>query len=233
MTHEWNFWLFPTQITFSPNTVAYQTENETLWNDLRTSLKTVSSVEADAGMENRILVSEVLNEDIISYVASGGRLLLINLKEIPRYVYKTGWGGYYFTKPAHYPPYEDGNCGTIIRNHKMLNDFPHEGFADLQFYQMIEGIPPFDMTLFSPYGVVPVIQAFGSPYAVSPQRAYLFESAVGKGWVIFCSLKVDPKNVASVYLLSVLSKYAASSSFCPKEEIPLDILRSFSKSKSQ
>lgn len=106
----------------------------------------------------------------------------------------------------------------------MLSDFPHEGFADLQFYQMIAETPPFDMATFTSDGIVPVIQAFGSPYTVCPQRAYLFEGAVGKGKVIFCGLNIEPKNAAAVYLLSVLSKYATSSDFCPPKEIPLNIL---------
>ncbi len=232
VSNEWKFWLFP-KITFPPNAVLYKTGNETLWQHLGTGLKTVSSLEAEAGMENQVLVSEVLNEDIISYVASGGRLLLVNLKEMPRWEFdpKLGLavGRYFFTKPAQYPPYEGGNCGTIIRNHEMLGDFPHEGFADLQFYQMIAETPPLDMAFFTPYGIVPVIQAFGSPYTVCPQRAYLFESAVGKGGVIFCGLNIESQNAAAAYLLEVLLKYVASSDFCPKKEIPLNILRNLSK----
>ena len=246
VSNEWNFWLFPAQITFPQNAVLYQTGDETLLKDSGTGLKTVSSVEAVAcgrprnawhrEMENPLLVSEVLNKDVISYIASGGRLLLVNPKEIPRWVFKSGFGssgGYFFTKPAHYPPYEGGNCGTLIREHEMLGDFPHEGFADLQFFRMTAETPPFDMTLFTPHGIVPVIQAFGSPYAVCPQRAYLFEAALGKGGLIFCGLNIEPKNAAAAYLLSVLLKYAASSAFCPKEEIPLDILRNLCKNKSQ
>ena len=81
--------------------------------------------------------SNILNDEILSYVANAGHLLLLNPKGFHTVDFKAGFGssgGYFFTKPAHYPPYEDGNCGTIIRDHKMLGDFPHDGFADLQFY---------------------------------------------------------------------------------------------------
>jgi hypothetical protein len=227
ISNEWKFWLFPARIIFPPNAALYKLGNETLWQEVGNGLKTISKAEI-SGIENHVLVSEVLDEDVISYIASGGRLVLINPKNIPRQEFKPGFGsagGYFFTKPAQYPPYEDGNCGTLIRSHEMLNDFPHEGFADLQFYRMIAETPPFDMELFTPYGIVPVIQAFGSPYTVCSQRAYLFEAAVGKGRMIFCGLKIEPQNAAAVYFLSVLLNYAASSAFCPTKEIPLDILR--------
>ncbi|MBM3236873.1 hypothetical protein FJZ31_11335 [Candidatus Poribacteria bacterium] len=227
ISNEWKFWLYPARITFPPNTALYKVGNETLWQEIGNGLKTISKAEI-SGVENQVLVSDVLDEDVISYIASGGRLVLINPKNIPRQEFKPGFGsagGYFFTKPAQYPPYEDGNCGTLIQNHVMLSNFPHEDFADLQFYRMIAETPPFDMELFTPYGIVPVIQAFGSPYTVCSQRAYLFETAVGKGRIIFCGLKIEPQNAAAVYLLSVLLKYAASPAFCPTKEIPLDILR--------
>ena len=252
VSNEWKFWLFPAQVTFSPDAVLYKRGDDSPWQEIGNGLKTISKAEISE-VENRILVSEVLDEVVISHVASGGRLVLINPKDIPRWKFRSGFGsagGYFFTKPAQYPPYEDGNCGTIIRDHEMLSDFPHEGFADFQFYPMIAETPPFDMAPFTPHGIVPVIQSFASPYAVCPQRAYLFESGVidphfsaGKGKVIFCGLNlvtslhsvqalersegIEPQNAAAVYLLSVLLKYAASSSFSPKKEIPLDMLKNW------
>jgi len=95
------------QITFLKNVVVYQTENRTLWEKL--GFEIIHSVPAG---EKRVLVSEVLNDEIISYVADGGCLLLLNPKGFYTVDFKAGFGslgGYFFTKPAHYPPYEDGN----------------------------------------------------------------------------------------------------------------------------
>jgi hypothetical protein len=201
------------------------------------------------------LVSESLNEAVISYVRKGGRLLLAHSRNLPLRPFppKLGLtvGRYFFTPPANYRPFESGNAGTIIADHPILGDFPHEGFADLQFYRMIAESPPLDLKPFAPARLQPVIRSL-TTYFICHPVGYLIEFGVEKGGVIFCALDLSPKYPEARYLLSTILRYAAGkgrgtggvgrgkhqrslaprpSPRVPRHSLPVDVLRKFSATK--
>ena len=125
---------------------------------------------------------------------------------------------YYFTPPANYPPYEDGQNGTIIADHPVLGDFPHEGFADLQFFRMIRHAPPLDLEGLGLNRGDPVIRLLHC-YPVFCPLAYLAECSLGKGAVILCALDLDQSLREGRYLLAQICEHAVRGAPEPMMEL--------------
>ena len=125
---------------------------------------------------------------------------------------------YFFTPAANFQPYEDGQNGTIIADHPALGDFPHEGFADLQFFRLMETSPPLDLERLDLYQGDPVIRVIHR-YPVCRPLAYVLERSVGKGRLIISSLELNPSWPEARYLLTQFCKYAGSERFHPTIEL--------------
>jgi hypothetical protein len=97
----------------------------------------------------------------------------------------------------------------------MLGDFPHEGFADLQFFRMISNSPPLDLeplglasgaeALRAP-GADPVIRVMHS-YPVGRSLGYLTEWRLGKGRLLVSALGLDQSWPEARHLLAQLCRY--------------------------
>jgi hypothetical protein len=118
-----------------------------------------------------------------------------------------GFGKYFFTPPANYGPYEDGQNGTVIRPHPMLGRFPHDGFADLPFYRLIEDSPPLDLDPFGLNDEDPVIRVIHR-YPVGHPLGYLLERQCGRGRLILSALDLNPAWPEARYLLGAIADYA-------------------------
>jgi len=132
-------------------------------------------------------------------------------------------GRYFFTTPANYGPYEDGNDGSIIMSHAMFGDFPHEGFADLQFYRLIAESPPLDLEPLGLSDGDPVIRAVHT-YPVCHPLGYLLERRLGEGGIIVSALDLTPSWPEARHLLSRVCGYAAGADFAPQFELSEDAL---------
>ena len=117
-----------------------------------------------------------------------------------------------------YMPDEDGQSGTIIRDHPMLGDLPHEGFADLQLFRLIENAPPIDVAPFDLVTMEPVIRVIHR-YPVFHPLAYLIEGRCGRGGLILCALDLSPAFAEERYLLDRICEYAAGTGFSPKQDL--------------
>ena len=230
--NQWSFWLFPKEVA-SPSSVAiYDTPRYTWLRGLKTLVR-VSKTEVNKAGLPKVLLSETLDESLLGYIRKGGRVLLTASGGLIRpFLPKMGLtrGRYFFLPPANYPHYEDGNSGTIISQHSMLGDFPHKGFADLQFYRMIAEAPPLDLEPLE-MKEEPIIRAI-STYYISHPLAYLGEFSLGRGGLIISALNLDQKLPEAQYLLLEILKYTLSPNFKPKEEIcqgALDFLLSVSQ----
>jgi len=234
--NEWNFWAFPKKARLPDSVAAYgacrliNSAKKAIYENLtpesagksRTKKMIISASSAVIEMKSaRVLITEKCDKTVIEFVRGGGGVLLIAGEGLVRPFFpKFGFreGQYFFLPPASYPPYEDGHQGTIVRNHKMLGDFPHEGFCDLQFFRMIDRHAPIELDPFGKLKEEPVIRQIGT-YQVCQKLAYLVEFALGKGGIIISSLNLDPKLPEARYLLSQILKYAAGSDFHPKNAL--------------
>ena len=116
---------------------------------------------------------------------------------------------YFFTPPANYPPYSDGQNGTVINSHPIIDGFLHQHFADLNFYRLIQNSPPIDLTgldLNDRDPIIRVIHRFPTCYPL----AYLLERRIGKGHLMICALEFNAQWPEARYLKcdgQILSRY--------------------------
>ena len=121
-------------------------------------------------------------------------------------------------------PASGGAIGTVVRDHPALRGFPHEGFCDLQFYNLIEGAHSFPLDNF-PKDLHPIIGAIRTTSSfLSKQKnlsrtGYVFEAKAGKGKLLVTTLRIrenfDEDYPEAMYLFDRLLRYCLSDDFAP------------------
>ena len=193
-----------------------------------TGVDGVPNVEASAlseADEVKALLAERIDDAVAAYARAGGRVVLAASEGLVRPSHsKLGLEDhYYFTPPANYPTYEDGQNGTIIADHTALGDFPHEGFADLQFFRMIRSAPPLDLEGLGLNHGDPVIRVLHC-YPVFRPLAYLVECSLGAGSVILCALDLDQSLPEARHLFTRICNHAVSGEAQPMAELSAESL---------
>lgn len=165
----------------------------------------------------RVVLTERLSPLLLDFMRAGGRVLLAASEGLVRpFQPKLGMGDqYFFTPPANYPPYEEGQDGTIISDHPLFGDFPHEGFADLQFYRLITGQPPLDLEPLGLAAGTPILRVLHS-YPVCRPLAYLVERRCGEGGLIISALNLDQSWPEARWLAGEVFRYAGGAAFAPE-----------------
>jgi len=240
ITNDWNFWIFPQKLPDGrgKGIYAYKKPQWAWWSknknwgkefDFVLSSKKGSPWNCWPILDNktiidcrdvRVLISfNSLGTGLIDFLENGGRVLLVNDDIFPSYP-----GTYYNSIAWHCVP--RGNSGTVVSSHPCLKGFPHEGWCDLQFYDMIKS-EPVNLDIW-PARINPIIRSIDS-YMVCRSRGVLFEVSVGRGTLMVSTLNpVD--TPASGFLFSELVNYLYSGN--PRPEITVDgeFLRLFVKS---
>jgi hypothetical protein len=213
----WNVWLFPKE-TSLPVGIFRCGKSRHTWLKDWTQLPSVSE-EILARGGARVVLAECLDERLVAFMRKGGRVILAAGEGLVRAHHPLfGYVKYFFTPPANYAPYEDGQNGTIIRDHPMLGDFPHEGFADFQFFRVMEEAPPIELKPLDLAEGEPVIRVIHR-YPVCHPLAYLVERSVGQGGIILCAMQLNPAFPEAHYLLKCLCAYAKGRKFRPRHRL--------------
>lgn len=117
-----------------------------------------------------------------------------------------------------------GNLATVINDHPILADLPHEGFCSWQFEGLMEGgravILESESVPFDP--IVEVV----SPHKNVIRQAALFEYAALRGRLIVCGFKFGEGDAAARWLKNEIINYALSDKFAPKQKIDAEGLSS-------
>jgi beta-galactosidase len=215
-TNSWDLWLFPAAATSTGPCTVYGAPRHTWLRNL------AGAVRIDAAGLGRVrkpgpVLTEVVDDALAAWMQRGGRAILAASEGLvrpfrPKFGYKEGH--YFFTPPANYPPYEDGHDGTIVADHPMLDGFPHEGFADLQFFRMMADSPPLELEPLGLTGVDPVIRVMHS-FPVARPLGYLAEARVGEGGLVLTALGLDQDLPEARYLFAVIHAYAGGQAFAP------------------
>ena len=165
------------------------------------------------------MLTDRLDRPLAEFMRRGGRVILAAGESLVRpHAPLFGYVKYFFTPPANYAPYEDGQNGTVIASHPLLGEWPHEGFADWPLFRMIENAPPLDL---EPLGLAdgePVIRVIHR-YPVLHPLAYLVERSVGAGGLVLCALDLNPGWAEARYLLAAMCRHAASAAFRPERPL--------------
>lgn len=115
----------------------------------------------------------------------------------------------------------NGHLATVIADHPLLSDLPHEGYCGWQFRKMLDSRAAILDLKRLPHE--PIID-IASSYKNARREALLFEYKVGEGRLIVCTLALCEDDPFAAWLKNRMISYAASDSFDPRDEISLNEL---------
>ena len=110
-----------------------------------------------------------------------------------------------------------GNLATVISEHPIFDDLPHDGFCGWQFRRLLEEGKAIcfesDMVPFNP--IVEVVSTH--KYAIRQSALFEFEALNGR--LLVCSFHFAKTDSAAVWLKDQLISYAQSDKFNPKDKL--------------
>ena len=134
---------------------------------------------------------------------------------------------------VEYFPASGGALGTIVRDHTALTGFPHEGFCDLQFYNLVNAAFPLPIDQW-PSEVKPIVggirttSEFLSKTKNLSRVAYAVEGKSGGGKLLITTLRIrenfDETHPEVMALADAFLRYVTGAAFDPQETIPEVVL---------
>ena len=165
-----------------------------------------------------VKVVDSLNEDSISYLEQGGKVVVFGDAPFASIALD-----FQVSKAGRI----HGDLATIINDHPVTNAFPHEGFCSWQFYAMFENGS--SVVFDNPEVAFEPIIEVASTYKAIKQQSSMFEFKVGAGKLFVCSLNLNNSDAASEWLKNVIIKYAAGNEFNPANELDSQLIRKLVK----
>ena len=118
----------------------------------------------------------------------------------------------------------NGHLATVIADHPLMEDFPHDGYCAAQFASMLRGCRAAVLDLTDrPHD--PIID-IASSYKNAHREALLFEYRIGDCRLLVCTLHLDESDAAARWLKAHILAYAMSDAFAPKQTLSLPQLAS-------
>ncbi|MBE6595137.1 MAG: hypothetical protein E7644_05000 [Ruminococcaceae bacterium] len=110
-----------------------------------------------------------------------------------------------------------GHLATVIADHPLLEDLPHDGYCDRQFEHMLNGSHAVLLDLRDrPHRpIIDIASSYKNPH----REAMLFEYRVGNGRLLVCALHLEESDPAARWLRAQILSYAASDRFTPAESL--------------
>jgi len=117
--------------------------------------------------------------------------------------------------------------GNLFLQHAALSGFPHDGYGDLQAYELLNHRPVTNLSQV-PGHIEPIVWALDLPQTMR-RMAYLWEARVGRGRLLVSAFALDHRqretSLAAKWMHALLTRYASSSDFQPKSELPIEWLQ--------
>ena len=173
---------------------------------------------ATAPGDAALFVTDAFTEEVVHYVESGGKVLLLSAGDLP--AVRDPHCNLFRTVP--YNTGSTGNMGTLIADHPALGRFPHNGWCELQFLHLISGIWPLDLEALKPAKIDTIVRCIGH-HKTMRNKAYLFEAAMGRGAFVATTFDIARTFAArpeTQYLVDELLRYCLSAEFKPRNELP-------------
>lgn len=216
----WDLWVFPPAAPLPTEIGRFGRARHT-WICHAADIPAATARELRGAKRPKLVLTERLSPALVRYLQAGGRVLLAASEGLVRPMHpKLGLtrGRYFFTPPANYGPFEEGQNGTIVQPHAMLGDFPHEGFADLQMYRMVAESPPLELGALHLGTDDPVIRMLHH-YTLCRPLGYLAECAVGEGVLVLSALDLNPAWPEAAWLLGQVCRYLTGDALRPESAL--------------
>ena len=121
-----------------------------------------------------------------------------------------------------------GNLATVVSDHPLLKDMPHDGFCGWQFGDMLEGGEAVCFEAEVPFN--PIVEVVSThKYAI--KQAALFEFKALSGRLLVCSLNLNENDPGAMWLKARLTEYMRTDDFNPNDIIDEKGLLALSNSK--
>ncbi|MFH0797049.1 MAG: glycoside hydrolase family 2 TIM barrel-domain containing protein [Candidatus Omnitrophota bacterium] len=246
--NSYNLWLYPNRpeaIVPMAATVALDEVN------LRSRYPQIESKGTPENPE-RLMIIDRFSDPVIRHLARGGDILM--LYRVPETRDRRDRNA---PREAYYLPatwdrfktviWDRGhNCGAFLRPSHAMDGFPHDGFLDMQFYELVDDCDKINLDDF-PVAVEPLIQgvdkatrdrfdvySYGlselQPFYTLRKFAYLFEIRVGSGRLLLTGLNFTglSRNVPETCaLFESLLRYVVSDAFRPAAQISPEALEQY------
>ena len=162
----------------------------------------------ECALKNNIRCVTRLTNDDVSFMEQGGRVLLTD--DFPL-----------STMPERFAPHTSGrsigHSGVLINDHPIWERFPHDGFADWQFYPMMTGSSSLVFSEESMSKYAPVIEPIPS-FKLIKRKSFLSEFRVGAGRLMLCTFKLDADDPGAKWMKKILCDYLGGGAFAPAPE---------------
>lgn len=216
-SNRWSFWSFPkNHLLNAPPVPMIATFDLAL---LHRSYPWLQNIQ-DKSSQETVLLTDNLTEAVRAHLRRGGRVIWI-LPQRP------------FAKGVPFLPASGGAVGTLIQQSGELGDFPNDGFCDLQFYNLLDGISPISLDAW-PTELTPTIGAIRTKSEfLSAQKdlsriGYIVQVSAGGGKLLITAPGMwkhyDETHPEVVYLFDQLLRFASSDRFAPKLTVPESLL---------
>lgn len=109
----------------------------------------------------------------------------------------------------------NGHLASVVADHPLLANFPHDGYCGMQFAQMLNNSTSAVLDgITMPHN--PILD-IASSYKNAHREAMLFEYGVGKGKFLVCTLHFEEEDPAACWLKNRILSYSISDAFCPEQ----------------
>ncbi len=109
-----------------------------------------------------------------------------------------------------------GHLATVIADHPLMEDFPHDGYCAFQFREMLNSRAAMLDVTRMPHD--PIID-IASSYKNAHREALLFEYQIGAGKLLVCTLNLKEDDIPAAWLYERMLSYAMSDEFAPKDTL--------------
>ncbi len=233
-TNHWSFWAFPNTVLERAQGLISLKGVRSDYLKQRYPFLTESSRISPEAM---LVIASRLDWSVFDYLRRGGRVfLMVEPNQFDEQV------------ATDYFPFMGKSIGTYVDpKHPALVNYPHQGYCDLQFFDLLEGgtalrIPESAELWMTSVGgdlgqgrrdrrvaerITPIVWGLqnrgGSSGGGYRRLAWLSETGVGEGKLLICTLRLrenlDDARPATVYLFDTLLRYALSPDFAPAGSI--------------
>jgi hypothetical protein len=211
--NQWDFWCFPR------NRLVSETPIPVFSQVRRAAIKRLYPFVVTDGIPKpgSLLITSFLDSDATTFLLQGGRVMVLARRD---QFSRSGEGRFF--------PASGGAYGTFVEDHLALRGFPHEGYCNLQFFNLLQGSWNFPLDRW-PQGLRPIVGAVRTRASFLSEKkelsriGYLFEVNVGRGRLLVSSLRLeellDEAYPEAIYFFDNLLRYATSADFLPEVEI--------------
>lgn len=212
-TNRWNLWSFPRQDR------AKQATTQVVSNVRSAELhRLYPFIQPWFGKADpsALLITTTFDAPAKQHLDAGGRVwLLAGREQFER------------NGDAAFLPASGGAQATVLRDHPALAGFPHDGYCDFQFFNLLEGAWHFPLDRL-PKSIVPIAgsirttSSFLSKRKDLAQSGFIFEAKAGNGRLLVTTLRLrehlDEAYPEAVYLFDRLLRHASGPGFQPETE---------------